>query len=146
MEDAGLKKKLKKRTTRTTASAEKMTSAPTPKPTRKKKPATAEAVAPEQVQEAPSETVEAPAKLAKGFTVGLQEDGVIRIDPFGDLNRLELVGLNQYVGVKLEDVLNQIGNTIPVSRLNTLTKGMQSVATGLNVLLADRVKENAAQG
>ena len=73
--------------------------------------------------------------LLKGFSVGVTDGGVIKFVPFGSPNRLELVGFSEYVKVKMNDILNQMGNTYTVDKLGVLSDGITAVAQGVNALL-----------
>ena len=67
----------------------------------------------------------------KGFKVFLDEEGTIKIDPFGLANDLELLGLMDFVDAKKQELVKHIAMSPEVKNLRI----SGSIAQGLASLL-----------
>jgi hypothetical protein len=98
-----------------------------------------DAVAKKKNAAKPDTEAKAPeVKLSKGFTVGIDENGLARLVPFGSPNFLELVGLMRYTSKKENDILCDLANSkeTQVQReINQAKQDLNIVAQGVNSLL-----------
>lgn len=112
---------------------------PTPTPTQgtpiSKSPETAPVVAP--VADKDKTT------LKTGFVVGYTDDGIVKLQPFGGLSELELVGLIEYSKTKSGDMLNKIART-SVGDIGSLKKGVTILAESIKTLLTHDQDTQAA--
>lgn len=80
-------------------------------------------------------------KVTKGFTVGIDEEGKIHIEPFGISGDLELLGLMNFVDIKRKELLEYIAGTASVKTLALSKATGEGVAALLNVLTKQVPKE-----
>jgi len=92
-----------------------------------------------------AETVKPEEKttLQKGFVVGYTEDGVVKLQPFGGLSELELVGLIEYAKIKAGDMLNRIART-SMSDIAPIKEGVTILAQSIKALLTGGQDQKAA--
>lgn len=91
----------------------------------------------EEVKEAKKE----PIKVDKGFTVGVDKDGKIHIDPFGVSSDLELLGIMNFVDIKRKELLQYIAGTPEVKSLALAQATGQGLASLLNAVSGNQLKE-----
>jgi hypothetical protein len=81
-------------------------------------------------------------KVDKGFTVGIDGDGKIHIDPFGISSDLELLGIMNFVDIKRNELLQYIAGTPEVKSLAIAQATGQGLATLLNAVSGEpKLKE-----
>ena len=80
-------------------------------------------------------------QVTKGFTVGVDAEGKIHVDPFGIANDLELLGLMNFVDIKREELLEYIAGTPSVKSLAIA----QATGKGVATLLSTIAGQNAPQ-
>lgn len=105
--------------------------APKPLPTRQEPVVKAESSASAEVERAP---------LTKGYKVGYTSEGIVRLEAFGGLSELELVGLVEYSKTKIGQLLDRIAKT-DISQLPALKQGVIVLAEGINSLLRQKHEE-----
>lgn len=85
----------------------------------------------EEAKEEKKETI----TLDKGFSVGVTKDGTMRLVPFGNPNRLELIGFSEFVKTKMDDMLGQIAVTSTTQSMKVINDNLNAIAKGINSLI-----------
>lgn len=99
----------------------------------------AEEIKPEVKEAPPVQAVTEPTKVeaenkmtvSKGFIVGYTEDGLVVFKHFGDISKMEVVGLVEYVKVISKDIIEDLAQ----SSTSMIKKGVQTTLTALKTMM-----------
>jgi len=78
--------------------------------------------APAPVQETKDEQQKIDINLVKGITVGIDDKGSVYFSNFGNPNYMEMAGFSQFLKLKIDEILNVVGNTIVYKTFTKLNK------------------------